>query len=122
MKAILKQHTPPEIIPRILPTDTQKNTVYALAKEHFTSSIEAFGLALSQHFQSNNPQVTQTKVEIIEFCWQRMIIDEIAHAHSFINGGSEKHRTTITQTNTTTSVTSGYKRPADIKNNRFRFC
>ena len=39
---------------KILPTDTQKNTVYALAKEHFTSSIEAFGLHLSNHFISNN--------------------------------------------------------------------
>ena len=26
---------------RILPTDTQKNTVYALAKDHFETSIEA---------------------------------------------------------------------------------
>ncbi|HKH62701.1 MAG TPA: hypothetical protein VKA49_17780, partial [Flavitalea sp.] len=31
---------------KILPTDTQKNTVYALAKEHFNSNIEEFGLYL----------------------------------------------------------------------------
>ena len=30
----------------ILPTDTQKNTVYALARAHFTGPIEAFGLVL----------------------------------------------------------------------------
>lgn len=94
---------------KILPTDTQKNTVYALAKQHFTSSIEAFGLVLSQHFKSNNPQVSKTKIEITEYCWHRMVIDGIAHAHSFINGGSEKHITTIIQTNTATSITSGIK-------------
>ena len=38
---------------RILPTDTMKNTVYALAKDHFTASIEAFGLTLAEHFLSN---------------------------------------------------------------------
>jgi urate oxidase len=50
----------------ILPTDTQKNTVYALAKEHFTGTIEAFGLALARHFVSRNPQVSQARIEILE--------------------------------------------------------
>src|SRR5262245_36894091 len=75
---------------KILPTDTQKNTVYALAKEQFTSSIEEFGLALANHFATRNPQVTKTKIEIIEYCWHRMMVDGIEHNHSFINGGSEK--------------------------------
>jgi urate oxidase len=94
---------------KILPTDTQKNTVYALAKEYFTSSIEAFGMVLSQHFKSNNPQVSKTKIEITEYYWQRMIIDGITHAHSFINGGSEKHSTTIIQTDSAIHVASGIK-------------
>ncbi len=94
---------------RILPTDTQKNTVYALAKEHFTSSIEAFGLILSEHFKSKNPQVSKTKIEIVEYCWHRMVIDGIAHGHSFINGGSEKHVTTIVQTDSGIHISSGIK-------------
>src|SRR5215204_7304077 len=49
---------------KILPTDTQKNTVYALAKQHFTASIEAFALHLSKHFVSNNPQVSRVTIEI----------------------------------------------------------
>src|SRR3954465_13849460 len=44
---------------KILPTDTQKNTVYALAKENFTSGIEDFGIFLSGHFKKNNPQVSK---------------------------------------------------------------
>jgi urate oxidase len=94
---------------KILPTDTQKNTVYALAKGHFISSIEAFGLILSNHFHSGNPQVSKTTIEITEYCWDRMIIDGIAHSHSFINGGSEKHTTTIIQTDAGTGITSGIK-------------
>src|SRR4030081_191010 len=48
---------------KVLPTDTMKNTVYALAKDHFTASIEAFGLSLAGHFLSHNPQVSEVKAE-----------------------------------------------------------
>src|SRR6476619_299564 len=51
---------------KILPTDTQKNTVYALAKEHFISGIEDFGIILSRHFKKNNPQVSKVRIEILE--------------------------------------------------------
>ena len=34
----------------VLPTDTQKNTVYAFAREHGVGSIEEFGLRLARHF------------------------------------------------------------------------
>ena len=94
---------------KILPTDTQKNTVYALAKQHFTSSIEAFGLILSNHFYSNNSQVSKTKIEITEYCWSRMNIDGKMHSHSFINGGREKHIAAIIHTDEGVRVTSGIK-------------
>ena len=94
---------------KILPTDTQKNTVYALAKEHFTSSIEEFGLFLSEHFHSNNPQLSKTKIEVTEYCWNRMIIDNKPHPNSFINGGSEKHTAIIIQDDSGISVVSGIK-------------
>jgi urate oxidase len=38
-----------------------------------------------------------------------MIIDGIAHTHSFINGGSEKHTTIIIQSDAGVQVTSGIK-------------
>src|SRR6266700_5571395 len=52
---------------KILPTDTQKNTVYALAKENFTASAEEFGLFLADYFVKNNSDtVTQCRVAIDE--------------------------------------------------------
>src|SRR6187402_31364 len=54
---------------KILPTDTQKNTVYALAKDHFNNSAEEFGLYLCSHFLSNNEQVSGVKIEITEHLW-----------------------------------------------------
>ncbi len=94
---------------RILPTDTQKNTVYALAREHFTGTIEAFGLALSQHFLSRNPQVSQVRIELIEHLWQRLAFDGAAHPHAFTGGGAEKRTAVVTRTAAGPAITAGLK-------------
>lgn len=91
----------------ILPTDTQKNTVYALAKDHFVDSIENFGLYLANHFLTHNPHVSQAKIHIIEHPWTRMAFDGEPHHHAYVGGASEKHTTTITQTADTIAITSG---------------
>ena len=52
----------------VIATDTMKNTVYALAGEHLTGPIEAFGLALGRHFLAE-PQVEQATVSIRERAW-----------------------------------------------------
>ena len=93
----------------ILPTDTQKNTIYALAKDHFTGSIEDFGLYLANHFIENNSQIAQAKIHIIEHPWTRMAFDGTAHHHAYTGGGSEKRTTTIRQTAAGITVTSGIK-------------
>lgn len=91
----------------ILPTDTQKNTVYALAKEHFTGTIEAFGIQLAEHFLSRNPQVSKVRIELLEHAWQRMHFDGAAHTHSFTGGSTEKRRALVTRTAQGTQVASG---------------
>ena len=93
----------------ILPTDTQKNTVYALAREHFTASIEAFGLALSAHFLARNPQVSQVRIELVEHLWQRMAFDGADHPHAFTGGGSEKRTAVVTRTAAGATVAAGLK-------------
>jgi urate oxidase len=57
---------------KILPTDTIKNTVYALARQHEIVSIEAFGQLLIEHFLKNNPQVDEVRVEMAEHLWSRI--------------------------------------------------
>ncbi|MBN8825591.1 MULTISPECIES: factor-independent urate hydroxylase [unclassified Spirosoma] len=94
---------------KILPTDTQKNTVYALAKEHFTDSIEHFALYLANYFLANNTQVSQATVDIIEFPWTQMAFDGDRHAHAYLGGNSEKHTTTVIQTRSAVTVTAGLK-------------
>ncbi|HEV2687152.1 MAG TPA: urate oxidase [Bryobacteraceae bacterium] len=57
---------------KILPTDTIKNTVYALARKHDIVSIEEFGERLIEHFLKNNPQVAEVRVEMTEHLWSRI--------------------------------------------------
>ena len=94
---------------RILPTDTMKNTVYALAKDHFSASVEEFGIYLSDHLLSHNPQVTEVKVELTESNWRRMVFEEKEHPHSFVNGGSDKHEAVIVRNRKGVSVSAGIK-------------
>ena len=63
-------------------TDTMRNTVYALAPEHLTGSIEAFGLALARHFVEANASVTRARVRIEEHPWDRLG----THEHAFQRG------------------------------------
>jgi urate oxidase len=83
---------------RVLPTDTMKNTVYTLAHERQEiEEIETFAHRLADYFLTNNSQVTQVSVEIIEHDWTRITVGGCGgkpHQHSFIKGGDEK-RTTI---------------------------
>jgi urate oxidase len=68
---------------KVVPTDTCKNIVYVVAREHPINSIEAFAMALSEKFLSNYTQVHAVDVEISEDLWERMIINGEPHGHSF---------------------------------------
>ena len=41
----------------VLPTDTQKNTVYAFAREHGVGQVEEFAILLARHFVDTQPAV-----------------------------------------------------------------
>ncbi|RKS71677.1 urate oxidase [Actinomadura pelletieri DSM 43383] len=68
----------------VLPTDSQKNTVFAFAKKHGMATIEDFGLLLARHFVDSQPTITHARVEIHEYAW-----DRITGGHSFVRSGGE---------------------------------
>jgi urate oxidase len=91
-----------------LPTDTMKNTVYALAAQTTEiEEIEDFGMRLAAHFLKTNPQVSRVIIEIAEHTWKRLKIGEELHEHAFIKGSNEKHTTEITTTRDACVVESG---------------
>src|SRR5918999_1677651 len=74
----------------LLATDTMRNTVYALAKDNLTGSIEEFGLKLVDHFLEAGPAVERALVNITQFLWDRIEVDGRGHEHSFVRSSGER--------------------------------
>lgn len=80
----------------LLATDTMRNTVYALAKEHPIDDIESFGQQLVEHFLAAGPGVTGARVHIVEHPWARLEVGGRAHEHAFQRGsGGDRVATVI---------------------------
>ena len=84
----------------VLPTDTMRSTVYALAQHHLTGSIEAFGLALTERFLAASPAASVAEVTLREHSWGRAQVEGSAHPHTFVGGSAECATAVVTRTST----------------------
>jgi urate oxidase len=91
----------------IVPTDTQKNTVFAFAREPAVGEIEDFAARLARHFVGEFESVYRARVSIEEYPWSRITVDGKPHPHAFVRAGSEKRLATVTCTDDGTWVVSG---------------
>lgn len=80
----------------VLPTDTQKNTSFAYAKEVGVSSPEEYAIALGSHFLDAAPQATGSQIRVEEYAWDRISVDGQGHDHSFVRRGTETRTTIVT--------------------------
>jgi urate oxidase len=78
---------------KLLATDTMRNTVYALAKDHLAGSIEEFGLRLVDHFLEAGPTVERVRVGVTGLPWDRIEVNGQRHPHSFVRGSGERKAT-----------------------------
>ena len=91
---------------KVVPTDTQKNTVFAFAREPIPE-IEDFGLRLARHFVSEFASVYRARVHIDEVTWAHIGVAGKPHDHAFVRAGSEKRTTTVTCSDDGSWVVSG---------------
>jgi urate oxidase len=91
----------------VVTTDTQKNTVYAFAKESPVGEIEDFALRLGKHFVGEFSHITGARVLIDEHGWDRIAVDGKPHDHSFSKTGHEKRTTAVTVRGDRAWVVSG---------------
>ncbi|MFL6195949.1 MAG: factor-independent urate hydroxylase [Thermoanaerobaculia bacterium] len=75
----------------VFPTDTMKNTVYALAAQHPFDDIEEFGLLLTDHFLEASPRASTVRVDLTEHLWEPI------DSHSFRRSGSEQRTAVVTR-------------------------
>jgi urate oxidase len=79
----------------VLPTDTQKNTVLAFARDGI-GSPEDFGLRLARHFVHTQEPITTARVHLEQYGWRRIDCDGVPAAHSFRRDGSAVRTATVT--------------------------
>ncbi|WP_410644652.1 factor-independent urate hydroxylase [Amycolatopsis sp. lyj-346] len=91
----------------VLATDTQKNTVYAFAKEAPVGEIEDFGLRLARHFTGTQENITGARIKIDEHGWDRIVVGGEPHDHAFSRSGDERRTTAVTVQDGRAWVVSG---------------
>ena len=91
---------------RVVPTDTQKNTVYAFARDGI-GSPEEFLLRLAKHFTSEFDWVTGGRWEAEQYAWERIIANGKEHDHSFVRKGQEVRNAVVVREGGSTYVISG---------------
>jgi urate oxidase len=91
---------------KVLPTDSQKNRVFALAKEMGAVPPEDFALALAAFFVASQEPITRARVAVEEFGWTPIG----ATGYSFARTGDLVRTTTVVHDAAAgTSVVAGIK-------------
>ena len=93
----------------VLPTDTIKNTVYALAKDHTLESVEQFALDLAAHYMERVPHASSADIGIEAKIWTRMVFEDAPHHHAFTGGSSERRTAHVLHTRDGITLTGGLK-------------
>jgi urate oxidase len=87
----------------VLTTDAQKNTVFAMAKEHGVGQIEDFALLLARHFVASQQAITFARVQVEQYAWERL------GGHSFARTGRERRTATVSHDGRDSWVVSGLR-------------
>ena len=80
---------------KVLATDTQKNTVFALSHQLGPLEPEAFGVALARHFIGTQPAVSGVEVRLELFPWHRIECRGTPHPRAFRRDGSHVRVATV---------------------------
>jgi urate oxidase len=94
---------------RVLPTDTQKNTAYAFAKEHGLRAIEEYALTLARHFVDDVEPVSGARISVDEFAWERVSVGGEGHDHTWVRRGPEVRTTVVDVSDKGTEMVSGLR-------------
>ncbi|PRY16640.1 factor-independent urate hydroxylase [Kineococcus rhizosphaerae] len=81
---------------KVLPTDSQKNTMYSYAKEKGVSSVEGYALDLARHFVDDVDPVHGARIDVDSYAWTRVVVDGHDHDHTWTRSGSEVRTAAVT--------------------------
>jgi urate oxidase len=105
----------------VLPTDTMKNTVYALAAEHPVEEPETFGVALARRFLDRNPRLVRVRIDLEEHPWGRIPIGGREHGQAFTRSGSDARTASVQGKRRGLTIGAGVKRLVILKTSHSAF-
>ncbi|WP_084073860.1 factor-independent urate hydroxylase [Demequina sp. NBRC 110052] len=109
----------------VLPTDTQKQTIYAYAKTVGLTSLERYAYALATHFVDDVEPVDQARLELEEFAWDRVSVEGSEHDFTWVRDGQEVRLVSVTTEGTPdarrTWITGGLKDLTILKSSGSEF-
>jgi urate oxidase len=105
----------------VLPTDTMKNTVYALAAQEVVDEPETFGLRLGRHFLDRNPRLHRVRIDISEHAWGRIPVGDREHGQAFVRHGQEIRSTAAAIERTREVIDAGVAGLIILKSSRSAF-
>ena len=91
----------------VLPTDTMKNTVYALAAQEPVGDPESFGIRLARHFLERNDRLTRVRLDCTEHLWDRLVTSTRPHGQAFVRNGSGARTAAVEATREGTTIAAG---------------
>jgi urate oxidase len=91
----------------VVATDSMKNTVNVLAKQKLEQEAELFGVLVGRHFLKTYRHVNRVEVTLVERGWDRMIVRNRPHNHSFAEKSAATLLAKITATRGQIDVESG---------------
>jgi urate oxidase len=106
---------------QVLPTDTQKNTAFAYAKQHGVASPEDYALALAGRLLAATPAAAAARVQVQEHAWDRIDVDGAGHDHAFVRRGTEVRTTDVEVSGDGTRVVSGLSELVVLKSTGSEF-
>ena len=105
----------------VLPTDTMKNTVYALAARHSVDEPEAFGRVLAEHFLERNPRLRRVRIDLTEQPWGRITVGAREHGQAFVRHVAESRTATVQGEGERITIGAGVRDLVILKSSRSAF-
>jgi urate oxidase len=91
----------------VIATDTQKNTIYAMARTGGVGSPEEFALRLARNYVDKYGQVTGARMAVEQYSWDRIVTADGPHDHAFSRGTAESRTTVVRKDGAAETVISG---------------
>jgi urate oxidase len=105
----------------VLPTDTMKNTVYAMAARQPVEEPETFGLRLASHFLNRNERLRTVRIDLLDHPWGRIVLGGREHGQAFVRQGPERRTASVAATRDKAMVEAGVSELVILKSSQSAF-